>query len=330
MKVIEIGTAKAEPGKLVRGELRVGGMADASPIILPIMIAQGTAPGGTIWLEGCIHGDEYGGAASIIDFMNALDPTTLTGTIIAVPVVNPPSYNHRSRFSYIDGQNINRVFPGSATGSYSFQLAEILHTLIAEHADYLIDLHSGGIGAEVPFYVIYKDTGDAAVERSLELAKSVGCQVIWRSRGGDGLTSTVSADAVRSGVPTVTVECGGGTVTAEHLAHFRTAIEGFCRGAGVLPGTAPRQDEYTIICDGSFLHNREGGMFVPECKVGDFVAKDQVMGRIVNLFGDTIEEIRSPHDNAYVAALRCNRFPTHAGEIVGESVPVQSVVSGAP
>ena len=102
------------------------------------------------------------------------------------------------------------------------------------------------------------------------------------------------------------------------------------KGAGVLPGTAPRQDEYTIICDGSFLHNREGGMFVPECKVGDFVAKDQVMGRIVNLFGDTIEEIRSPHDNAYVAALRCNRFPTHAGEIVGESVPVQSVVSGAP
>ncbi|MBX3537715.1 MAG: succinylglutamate desuccinylase/aspartoacylase family protein [Chelatococcus sp.] len=326
--MIEIGTARAKPGMVARGFLRVGRMADASDINLPVSIASGHKPGPTVWLEACIHGDEYGGAAAIMNFMRDLDAAEISGTIIAVPVANPPSYNHRSRFSYIDGQNLNRVFPGSTGGSYSFQLAAVLREHLQKHADYILDLHSGGIGAEVPFYAIYKDNGSAAVERSRELAKLVGCDVIWRAEGGEGLGSTVTSEALRLGVPAVTIECGGGTVTPEHLRDFRKAIESFLRAVGVLSGEPERQNSYRIVSNGSFLHNREGGMFIPACKVGDFVAKGQVMGRIVDLFGNTLEEIVSPHDDAFVAALRCNCFPTHAGEIVGEAVPLQSIEMG--
>lgn len=323
--MIAIGTARAQAGEIARGHIRVGGMADASEIRIPVTIARGRKDGPTVWLEGCIHGDEYGGAAAIMNFMRELDVESLAGAIIAVPVANPPSFNHRSRFSSIDGQNLNRVFPGSSGGSYSFQLAAVLRDHLQEHADYILDLHSGGIGAEVPFYAIYKDNGSPMVERSRALAKQVGCDVIWRAEGGEGLGSTVTSEALRIGVPAVTIECGGGTVTDAHLRDFRRAIDNFMKAVGVLPGEPERQASYKIVSNGSFLHNREGGMFVPACKVGDFVAKGQVMGRVVDLFGETLEEIVSPHDNAFVAALRCNYFPTHAGEIVGESVPLQSV-----
>ncbi|WP_245410907.1 succinylglutamate desuccinylase/aspartoacylase family protein [Microvirga flavescens] len=307
----------------MRGEIRVGRMADASPINLPVLIATGRKKGPTVWLQACVHGEEYGGAAAIINFMQNVDVNELSGTIIAVPVANPPSFNFRSRVSYIDGQNLNRLFPGSMGGSYSFQLAAVLRTEIGK-ADYIIDLHSGGIGAEVPFYVIYKDDGSEVVQRSKELAKQVGCSTIWRAKERDGLGATVTAEALRLGVPAVTIECGGGTFTDQNLQDYLTSIDGFMKAVGILPGPAPRQKEYTIVSDGTFIHNREGGMFVPACKVGTIVSKGQLLGRMINMFGETTEEIRSPHDNAFIAALRCNYYPTHAGEIVGEAVPIET------
>ncbi|MFT8246637.1 succinylglutamate desuccinylase/aspartoacylase family protein [Roseomonas sp. BN140053] len=321
---IEIGTAAAKPGAVTRGELRVGSMADGSPIVLPVFIASGRADGPTVWLEGCIHGEEYGGAASIINFMRKVDPVTLRGTVIGVPVANPPSFNFRSRVSSIDGANLNRIFPGSPGGSYSFQLAAVLGEQLGKHANYLIDLHSGGIGAEVPFYVIYKDDGSDSVAEAKRLAKRVGCDTLWRAKEGQGLGSTVTAEALRRGIPSVTVECGGGTFTPRHLSDYLVSIESFLKAVEVLPGEAPVQESYTIISDGAFLHNREGGLFVQECKVADILPKGGLIGRLINLHGDTVEEIRSPYADAYIAALRCHYYPVHSGEIVAEAIPVES------
>jgi predicted deacylase len=321
---IEIGTAVAKPGSVTRGELRVGSLADGSPIVLPVFIACGQADGPTVWLEGCIHGEEYGGAASIINFMRNVDVKTMKGTVIGVPVANPPSFNFRSRVSAIDGQNLNRIFPGSPGGSYSFQLAATIGEHLAKYADYLIDLHSGGIGAEVPFYVIYKDDGSEAAAKSKWLAKRVGCDTLWRTKEASGMGGTVTAESLRHNIPSVTVECGGGTFLPEHLRDYLISIEGFLKAVEVLPGEAPLQETYTVISDGSFIHNREGGLFVQECKVGDILPKNGLMGRIINLHGETTEELRSPYEDAYIAALRCHYYPTHAGEIVAEAIPVES------
>jgi predicted deacylase len=141
---IQIGTAVAKAGAVTRGELRVGSMADGSPIFLPIFVASGRSDGPTVWLQAGIHGEEYGGTASIINFMRTVDVDALQGTIIGVPVVNPPSFNFRSRVSSIDGQDLNRIFPGATDGSYSFQLAAVLREYLERHADFLMDLHSGG------------------------------------------------------------------------------------------------------------------------------------------------------------------------------------------
>ncbi|WP_112324468.1 succinylglutamate desuccinylase/aspartoacylase family protein [Oceanibium sediminis] len=320
---VTVGNVKAKPGKLERGELRVGSMADGSPIQLPVFIASGVKDGPTVWVEGCIHGEEYGGAASIIQFMRSLDIGTLSGTVIGIPVANPASFNFRSRVSSIDGQNLNRIFPGSPDGSHSFQLAAVIGEHLEKHADYLLDLHSGGIGAEVPFYVIYKDDGTQNATRSRELAKRVGVETIWRAAEIQGMGGTVTAESLRHNIPSVTVECGGGTFTQQHLNDYLVSIKGFLQATGNLPGDAPVRDSYTIISGGSFIHNREGGLFVPACKVGDILPKGAMIGTLINLHGETVEEIPNPYADSYIAALRCNYFPTHAGEICAEAIPVE-------
>ncbi len=320
---IQIGTAVAKAGAVTRGELRVGSMADGSPIFLPIFVASGRSDGPTVWLQAGIHGEEYGGTASIINFMRTVDVDALQGTIIGVPVVNPPSFNFRSRVSSIDGQDLNRIFPGATDGSYSFQLAAVLREHLERHADFLMDLHSGGIGAEVPFYVIYKDDGSEAGAKSKWLAKRLGCDTLWRINEAQGARGTVTAEALRHNIPSVTLECGGGTFTPEHLRDYLISIEGFMKAAGVLKGEPPVQEQYTIINGGAFIYNREGGLFVQECRVGEIVPKDSVVGRIINMHGDTVEEIRSPYADAYIAALICQYYPTPSGDIAAEAIPVE-------
>jgi uncharacterized protein len=320
---VEIGTAVGRPGEVTKGQLRVGSLADGSPIQLPVFIATGRKDGPTVWIEGCIHGEEYGGAVSIIQLMKTIDVGALRGTVIGIPCANPPSYNFRSRVSQIDGQNLNRIFPGSMAGSYSFQLAAVIGEHLGRYANFLLDLHSGGIGAEVPFYVIYKDDGSETAAKSKQLAKNVGCDTIWRVKEVAGMGGTVTAEASRRGIPSLTIEVGGGTFLPQHLENYLIAINGFLRGTGVLPGEAPKQKRYTIISDGAFIHNKEGGLFIQDCRVGDILPKGGPIGRVMNLQGEITEEIRSPYDQAYIAALRCNYYPTHAGEIAAEAIPVE-------
>ena len=321
---LEIGTVVSQAGTLTKGVIHAGSLADGTPIDVPILVAQGNQDGPTVWIGACLHGEEYGGAAATIEFIRNLDLTELRGTVIGVPVSNPPSFNFRSRVSEIDGANLNRIFPGDPTGSYSYQLATILAGELARTSDYVLDLHSGGIGAEVPFYCIYKDDGTEPVAKSKELAKKLGCDVLWRAKADEGLGGTFTAEATRAGIPSVTVEVGGGTFTPEHLRNYTTAIRNFLSALALLPGEAPKQERYTIISDGAFIHNREGGLFIQNCRVGDFVAKDQLIAQIINLHGETVEEIRSPYDNAYIAALQLPYYPTHAGEIAAEAIPVES------
>src|SRR5688572_28711096 len=94
---VQIGNVTSQPGAVVRGHIRVGSLADGSPINVPLLVAEGVNEGPTVWIGACVHGEEYGGAASIIRFIEGLDPQQLRGTVIGVPVSNPPSFNAKSR-----------------------------------------------------------------------------------------------------------------------------------------------------------------------------------------------------------------------------------------
>ncbi|MDH5551473.1 MAG: succinylglutamate desuccinylase/aspartoacylase family protein, partial [Gemmatimonadota bacterium] len=55
---------------------------------LPVAVVHGRRPGPCVWLSAALHGDEINGVEIIRDALQPLDPETLRGTILAVPVVN--------------------------------------------------------------------------------------------------------------------------------------------------------------------------------------------------------------------------------------------------
>lgn len=318
--MIKVGNVGAKIGTMQKGVFRVGSYADGTPIAMPVVIAAGEQEGPTLWLEGCVHGEEYGGAASIVKFMQALDLKKLKGTLIALPVANIPSYLARGRNSGMDGENLNRLFPGKMNSTYSHQLAYKLLEAITANADYVLDLHSGGNIGLVPFYAIYSDDNSETAKMSKRMAKSLGVEVIWRVKEDGGMASTLATHTTAKGIPSVTVECGGGSVSDENIANYLSAITNAMRAIGMLEGDVPKLDRYTIVSDGSFLFNQEGGLFEPDCEVGAFLRKNEPIGHIINLYGEKVDETLNPYDYAFVAATLHKYVPTNPGELIAEAV----------
>ena len=323
MAAIEVGTARAEPGKLTRGELVLGHYPDG-PITSPVLVLAGRQPGKTLWVQAAIHGDEIGGAIGTLKLLQRLDPATMRGTIVLVTQANPLAFRAAVRNTPFDGENLNRLFPGDPAGGHSRQAAAILMETAWSVADAMMDLHSGGVEAIVPFYAIYWNDGTPAGEESGRLARAAATPDIWASKDA-WIGGAMFANFTKRGKPAMIIECGGGGPLPEaHIANYSAAVEGVARALGILPGDPPAQKSYRVMGECLLVYNRMGGFLLPVVEVGDVVEKGQTIARVMNPYGDIVEELVSPNGPAYVAAIRRAYLPMHSGAMVAETIEILS------
>jgi uncharacterized protein len=322
---VQVGSAIAEPGRRSHGYLEIGSMADGSPVRVPVTIAAGRDEGPVVWAQGCIHGDEYGSAAALIELARELDLEQMRGTLIALPAVNPSAFNLRARLSTLDGGNLNRVFPAAANGSFSFQVGAALAEAMKANATHLLDLHSGGPPSEVPVHMIYMEDGSPTAHKSKLFAKSLGAEVVWRGRTPDGYAAALIGEASRAGIPGVLVENGGGQFpTEQQVERYKACLYNGFKALGMLPGRPVLPERYTMVGNARYLHSRRGGLFVRNCEVGAILEPGAAIGGIISLHGGIDEEFTSPFDApAFIGGLRTSYFPTHVGDMVCEILEVE-------
>ena len=68
----------------------------------------------------------------------------VSGRVVIVPAMNYPAFNAGKRPSWIDGSNMNRVFPGNPGGHHYRDHRRLFLPTLLPMADYVIDIHSGG------------------------------------------------------------------------------------------------------------------------------------------------------------------------------------------
>lgn len=320
--MLQIGSAVAEKGKLTKGYFEIGALADG-PVRIPVMIATGEQDGEVLWLDGCIHGGEFGGPISIAKFMNSIDLKELKGSIVAVPVVNILAFRELNRNTPLDGVNINRIFPGSHDGTYTYQLADEYIKLIAANANYFADFHSGGFMDHCLFYAGFANDHSAVAEIELKMCESIGSEIIWDHFDTmSDFGGIIASQVAKFGIPSVTCECGGGHVLDSDIEKYVGAMEGFAKVLGFLPGEPVRQEKYTHIGNCFCPVTHAGGFFKRKCNDGDMINKGDVIGEIVNLFGEVVETVICPEDNILVECVLINNVPVPSGEGIGEFLHV--------
>ncbi len=278
---------------------------------LPVLAARGPEPGPVFAMTACIHGDEYEGVGAIFEFFDALDPAALTGSIIAVPVANPPAFHAISRTSPLDQANLARMFPGRDDGTASEALAAVIDSCIIAHASFFLDLHSGGVRYWMPTMAGYY-TEDP---RSLAAARAFGAPVIWGHPvvpPGRTLSSCLSR-----GIPFLYTEArGAGRIDPADALIFARGIRNVARYAGVMrdalePGPKPLH----LMGDGNTdkgLEASHDGFLVPEVQPLEQVEKGRRVGRLLDLDGSLLEEYFAPVEG--VAAMIRLAPSVRAGE----------------
>jgi uncharacterized protein len=264
----------------------------------PYTAVRGAADGPTLALLSGVHPAEYPAIEANIRVMRALDPSLLRGSVVSLPLVDLPAFLPRTPFVCpIDGKNPNRHFPGSSEGTFTEVMDDAIFRAVIRPADYLVDLHGGDlVEALVPFS-IYSAVGDEAVNRaSAELGRAFGLPYLIANRptaGGIGGTTIQAAAAV--GIPGIIAEAGSsGLLTESDTRLLIEGTENVLRHLGMLDGDVRRNTPIEIQRF-TWLHSPAEGMWYPAVAVGETVAEGQPIGRIGDLFGETLAEIRAPH-----------------------------------
>ena len=165
------------------------------PVTLKSITIKGKAPGPKLLILGGIHGDEFESMWTIRRLKDALDPDDLRGCVTLVPVVNEAAY-WRGQRTAEDGLDLARTCPGREDGTITERVAHAVSAMIRE-ADYLIDLHSGGLISRfypTVGYMLHPDAG--VLETQREMARAFNMPIVWGTYAGhDGRTLSIARDA---------------------------------------------------------------------------------------------------------------------------------------
>ena len=340
MKRIPI-LGELKPGNTQRHLIKLPGTALAKDEPRPVISVTGAKPGPVLFVNAGVHGGEYPAIEAVIRLGKTLDPKTISGTVILMPVMNLPAFRSRTPFVCpVDNVNPNRVFPGDPSGSYSEQMTHALINEFVVHADAYVDLHGGDIPEALVPFVICSGAGVAATEpveavnrsvaaKSKEMALAFGLPYVLTVskpvQPSKGLSSY--AAAAERDVPSILAEAGGvGQMQEDQVELLVNGVKRVMQHLGMLPEDGRSemgeqevrrsQTAATVLTRFEWLYTKHAGMWYPRVAAGDEVKADQEIGTVGDLFGDTLAKIVSPV-NGVVLFLTINPSVLGNGLLMG-------------
>jgi predicted deacylase len=316
-----MGGVTSAPGTTASGSLKVPGGAGDEGTIIPFTVVNGSKPGPVLALIAGTHGVEYPPVLALQRLRTAIDPRTLTGTVVLVHVANMPSFLARTiYYGPKDGQNLNRVFPGKRDGTLSERIAHAITTEVIDRATHVIDIHCGD-GNEwlrpYSYWVVTSAPAVVAASKDLALAFGLDHIVIDTERPSDPAASVYLANtAMTRGKPALTAESGGWSRTDEEsIARVERGVAGVLKHLGMRADGPPPVAHPVWLGRNEVLRSGFTGLLYPMVEPGETVAQGTIIARVTDFHGTVLEDIRAPFagEILYVVATP----PIAKGEPVG-------------
>jgi predicted deacylase len=267
------------------GTLRLGEMPGGSAIDVPYTIVRGE-PGPTVWVMAARDGDEVHASLVAMRLQRALEPSEVRGTVVVMPIGNVPGFGVLSREhplapTYLESQMDDRYFD-----------------LISERGGRFVDLHSAGVPSDTVDWTLFVD-GD---EVGADMARAYGSPFVYEHRmgGGEGpdpglLDGALFVRLSQAGVPSILIEAGGGLPPP--AATVDRAFAGVWNVLRTL-GTIDEEPETTpatrLLHGFRIVTPSRGGFFEDGVALGAEVTAGQRLAKVVNAYGEVVEEILAP------------------------------------
>lgn len=276
-------------------EMEVAKLPTGNNLRIPVIVQRAAIDGPVVLLMGGVHGDEMNGVAILRDIIRKKHNVPKRGTVICIPIFNVFGFIDQTR-EFPDGRDLNRMFPGSATGSLASQFAHKFTTEIAPLVDYVLDFHTGGAGRDnfpnVRFVM--------QEENTLELAKVFGAPFIVNSK----YISKSIRETIKKMGKTIILFEGGKSLDLDQSV-IDCGVQGalnVMRFLNMHDGEIEIESDPVIIHKSKWIRAAHSGMFQSLVKNGTRVEHKTVIGKISDPYGSFERKIVAPFD-CYIFGL---------------------------
>lgn len=267
-------------------------------IRLPVMVARGKEDFPVLGVTAAVHGNELNGIPVIQRLFNEINPKELKGTIVAIPVVNIPSYIRRKR-RFNDGVDLNHIMPGKESGNVSQVYAYRFFEKFVRHMDYLLDLHTASAGRINSYYV----RADMKHPIARKLALLQNAQIIVHNPPSDG-TLRGAADAID--IPAITLEVGNpNTFQKKMIKSGVIGVHNVLSYLEMIDDPIEKPMRPTVICQRSYwIYTDVGGLMTIHVDLMEQVKEGTLLASMRDIFGNLVKQYYAPE----------------AGIVIGKSV----------
>lgn len=268
-------------GKSREINFNVAKLHTSSSIEVPVLIERSKKSGPIVLITAGIHGDEVNGVEIVRQIIAKGINKPKKGTIICIPIINIFGFLHMDR-EFPDGRDLNRMFPGTKTGSLASRVAYKLMNEIVPQVDLIMDYHTGG-----------SDRFNAAQIRIIknnsaldELAKIFGAPFVLYSKN---IKKSFRDTCYIQGVPILLFE--GGKSFHFNTNITNTGVNGAKRvlnHLGMLHAkfkiSKPKKN-CVFITESKWIRAKYSGMFRASVLINKGVNKGDIIGHITDPFG---------------------------------------------
>ncbi len=266
---------------------------------IPVIAVRGTRPGPVFGITAALHGNELNGIPVVHRLVDSINPETLRGTLVAVPVLNIPGLVRHER-EFRDSTDLNHIMPGVPDGNESQVYAHRLTSRIVGSFNYLADLHTASFGRINTLYV----RADLDEPTTARMAKLQRPAIILHNPPRD---HTLRGWASAEGAPAITVEIGDpGVFQPKKVRRTIAGLRALLSQMKMLPRRSqPKPPPPPLLCETSrWIYTDRGGLLRVLPELGEQIEEQALIAQQFDIFGDLVREYRAPY----------------AGVIIGKSV----------
>lgn len=273
-------------------------MYSCAPMYLPIKILNGTKEGPCVLVFGMLNGNEFNSIEIINNLLDEIDPKNLSGTIIAIPVLNifglVQAIKHNTP--------LEQAFPGDENGSYMHRYTHRITQEIIKKANYSIQLKTGHIDHEILPQVYYNEDDDT----SMKMARAFQTPVITSVNMTRTSVRKIHQDL---DIPFICYEAGEANKFNEEAINIGVSgVKNVFRKLEILDDEEYNQLVKPVVSeDTEWTISDQSGILRTEIELGTRVKENQKIGNLIDPFGNNEPvALRSPIDGIIVGI---NNYP---------------------
>jgi len=312
-KKFRICDATIHPGEETNLAMPMPEQYSCAPMYMPIRVMHGKTKGPCILIFSTLNGNELNGIEIVNRVMEETKVNQISGTIIAIPVLNVYGLTHFPN-PLPSGRNLSECFPGARNGTYGERLAYLFTHEILKQADFCIELQTGGLNHYILPQVYYNfDNKEAR-----KLATVFGTPVITDvTLGGNKLRQTTED----LDIPLIVYQAGEAMRFDESaIVAGQNGVRNIMCKLGILPELPEQVVKPIFSQEENWIIAHTGGILHTDTSLGQVIKRGEKLGRLSDPFGTAGSvQVKSPRDGIIVGI---NTTP-----LVHEGLPLFKVAS---